>query len=369
MATRRLVGGAVGVGLAIAAAIGISGRNGFGGDPDAAVIHPPDQEARMDRIRSEGRMPALDGATGWINTAPLTVSGLRGKVVVIDFWTFSCINWRRQLPYVRAWAQRYADQGLVVIGVHSPEFGFEHDADAVQRAAHTMHVPYPIAIDSKYAIWEAFDNAYWPALYFVDTQGRIRHHQFGEGDYEASEMVIRQLLAEAGHPSDGALASVDAQGLEAPADARSLLTPETYIGYARTHGFQSPGGAVRDARSIYAVPSMLQVAQWALAGAWTIGREAAVVDEAGGRLVYRFHARDLHIVMGAGHAGAVRFRVRIDGHPPGDAHGLDVDEQGNGTLTEPRLYQVIRQPTPVADREFAIEFLDPGAQVFSFTFG
>jgi thiol-disulfide isomerase/thioredoxin len=370
MATRRFVGGAVGLALAIAAALGISGRNGLGADPDADVIHPPDREARVDRSRTEGHIPALDGATGWINSPPLTPAGLRGKVVVVDFWTYSCINWRRQLPYVRAWAQRYGDHGLVVIGVHTPEFGFEHDRDGIERAARTMHVPYPIAIDSNYALWEAFDNAYWPALYFVDAKGRIRHHQFGEGDYQTSEMVIRQLLGEAGHPADGALAAVDAQGLEAVADARNLLTPETYIGYARTRGFRSPGDAVRDARSVYAVPSMLQVAQWALAGAWTMGREAAVVDEAGGRLVYRFHARDLHIVMGAAHASSpVRFRVRIDGHAPGDAHGLDVDDQGNGTITEPRLYQLIRQPAPIGDREFAIEFLDPGAQVFSFTFG
>jgi thiol-disulfide isomerase/thioredoxin len=370
MATRRLVGGAVGVGLAIAAAIGISGRNGFGEDPDADVIHPPDREARMDRVRSEHRAPALDGATGWVNTPPLTTPGLRGKVVVVEFWTYSCINWRRQLPYVRAWAQRYADRGLVVIGVHSPEFGFEHDPGAVERAARTMQVPYPVAIDSNYAIWEAFHNMYWPALYFIDAQGRIRHQQFGEGDYETSEMVIRQLLAEAGHPADGALASVDARGFEAPPDARSLLTPETYVGHARMTGFASPGGAIRDERSTYAVPSRLRLAEWALAGTWTMGRESAVLDQAGGRIVFRFHARDLHIVMGPGRAGGpVRFRVQIDGHAPGDAHGIDVDEQGNGTITEPRLHQLIRQAAPVREREFAIELLDPGAEVFSFTFG
>lgn len=315
-------------------------------------------------------MPPLDGATGWINTPPLTTRGLLGKVVVVDFWTYSCINWRRQLPYVRAWAQRYADRGLVVIGVHSPEFGFERDPDGVQRAARTMQVPYPIAIDNNHAIWQAFGNNYWPALYFVDAQGRIRHHQFGEGDYETSEMVIRQLLAEAGHPADGPLAAADAHGPEAPPDFRSLLTPETYIGYARTQGFGSQGGAIHDQRSVYMVPSMLRLAEWALAGTWTMGRESAVVNEAGGRIVYRFHARDLHIVMGPGRAGSpVRFRVRIDGHAPGDAHGIDVDEHGNGTITEPQLYQLIRQPAPVSDREFEIELLDPGAEVFSFTFG
>src|SRR5262245_44704241 len=274
MATRRLLGGAIGLAVAIAAAIGISARNGFGEDPDAeaigapdtATIRPPDREARMDRVRSEGRMPALDGATGWINPPLLTTAGLRGKIVVVDFWTYSCINWRRQLPYVRAWAQRYADRGLVVIGVHTPEFGFEHERDGIERATRTMQIPYPIAIDSNYAIWEAFRNNYWPALYFVDAQGRIRHHQFGEGDYEMSEMVIRQLLAEAGHPADGALVSVVAHGLEAPPDARDLLTPETYVGYARTDGFASPGGAIRDRRSAYMVPSTLRLAQWALAG-------------------------------------------------------------------------------------------------------
>jgi thiol-disulfide isomerase/thioredoxin len=378
---RRFAGGVLGLGLAIAAAIGISRRLGLGEDPDAkvisvaedpeaAAIHPPDREARMDRIRSEGRMPALDGAVGWINTPPLTTPGLRGKVVVVDFWTYSCINWRRQLPYVRAWAQRYGEQGLVVIGVHSPEFGFEHDPDGVQRAARTIQIPYPIAIDSNYAIWQAFHNNYWPALYFIDAQGRIRHHQFGEGEYETSEMVIRQLLAEAGHPQDGPLVSVDPLGLEAAPDFRDLLTPETYIGYARTHGFESPGGPIRDQRSAYAVPPGLRVGQWALAGTWNVGGESAVLEEAGGRIVYHFHARDLHIVMGPARAGSpVRFRVRIDGRPPGDAHGTDVDDQGNGTITDARLYQLIRQPAPVRDREFEIELLDSGAELFSFTFG
>ena len=367
MPHRKLLGGAVGLALAIVAALGISGRNGFGENPDADVLRVPNREARMDQIRTEGRMPELAGATGWINTTPLTAAALRGKVVVVEFWTYSCINWRRQLPYVRAWAQRYPD--LVVLGVHTPEFGFEHAIADVQRAVATMQIPYPVAVDSDYAIWNAFDNMYWPALYFVDAQGRVRHHQFGEGDYEASEMVIRRLLAEAGHPAEGALAVADPRGFEAPADLRDLLTPENYIGYARTEGFASPGGAIRDLRWVYRAPSQLQLAEWALAGTWTMGRESAVLDVPGGHIVYRFHARDLHVVMGPHATTSVRFRVRIDGQPPGDAHGIDVDDQGNGTITESRLYQLIRQPSPIRDRVLEIEFLDAGAEVFSFTFG
>jgi hypothetical protein len=367
VAHRKLVGGILGLALAIAAAIGISGRDGFG-DSDAEVIRAPNREARVDRIRTEGRMPEIDGATGWINTTPLEASQLRGKVVVVEFWTYSCINWRRQLPYVRAWAERYPD--LVVLGVHTPEFGFEHATDRVQRAVRAMQIPYPIAIDSNYAIWDAFHNMYWPALYFVDAKGRIRHHQFGEGDYETSEMVVRQLLAEAGHPADGALALVDPHGFEAPADLRNLLTPENYVGYARTEGFKSPEGARRDVPSVYvAPPAALHLAEWAVTGTWTMGRESAVLDEAGGRLVYRFHARALHIVMGSHASSPVRFRVLVDGQPPGASHGLDVDDEGNGTITEPRLYQLIRQSAPIRDRELEIEFLDSGAEVFSFTFG
>jgi len=320
----------------------------------------------MERVRTEGRMPELDGATGWINSPPLTRSALRGKVVVFEFWTYSCINWRRQLPYVRAWAERYPE--LVVIGVHTPEFGFEHDREGIERAALAMNVPYPIAIDSNYAVWQAFGNNYWPALYFVDTQGRIRHHQFGEGDYETAEMTIRQLLAEAGRPVDGELATVDPRGFEAQPELRSLLTPETYVGYARGERFASPGGALPDAPNVYLKPPQLRLAGWALAGTWKIRRESAVLGEPGGRVVFRFHARDVHLVMGTS-GTKVRFRVRLDGHAPDAAHGLDVDAQGNGTITEPRLYQLIRQPAPVRDRDVEIEFLDVGAELFSFTFG
>jgi hypothetical protein len=351
---KRLLGGFAGLGLAIVAALGLGGRNGFGDDPDIEVMP---------------RMPALAGATGWINTPPLTAAALRGKVVLVEILTYSCINWRRQLPYVRAWAERYAADGLVVLGVHSPEFGFEHAADNVQRAARTIRIPFPIAIDSDMAIWNALDNSYWPALYFIDAQGRIRHHVFGEGEYESSEMIIRQLLAEAGHPPSGELATIDARGVEAAPDVRNLLTPETYAGYARMRGFASPGGAVRDEGRRYVVPAKLALAQWALAGAWTMGPESAVLDAAGGRVVYRFHARDLHVVMGS-HAGTpVRFRVRIDGQPPGASHGEDVDDQGQGTMIEPRLYQLIRQHGPIIEREVEIELPDPGAELFSFTFG
>ncbi len=319
----------------------------------------------------EGELPSLDSATGWLNSQPLTAAGLRGKVVLIDFWTYTCINWLRSLPYVRAWAEKYKDQGLVVIGVHAPEFAFEKNIDNVRRAAKTMRVDYPIAIDNDYAIWRAFENEYWPALYLVDAQGRIRHHHFGEGDYERSEMIIRRLLAEAGVGGIGQeLVSVDTRGAEAAADWDSLKSPENYVGQERTRNFASPGGAVLGKRRVYAVPARLRLNQWALSGDWTMERQATVLNKPNGRIAYRFHARDLHLVMGPAARGtSVRFRVLIDGRPPGAAHGIDVDDQGKGTVTEQRLYQLIRQPTPIADRQFEIEFLDPGVEAFAFTFG
>ena len=319
----------------------------------------------------EGELPSLGGATEWLNSPPLTAAGLRGKVVLVDFWTYTCINWLRTLPYVRAWAEKYKDQGLVVIGVHSPEFAFEKNVDNVRRAAKDMRVDYPIAIDNDYAIWRAFNNQYWPALYFVDAQGRIRHHQFGEGEYEQSERIIQQLLAEAGAGGIGhELVSVDARGAEAAADWGSLKSPENYVGYERTENFASPGGAVLDKRRVYAAPARLRLNQWALSGDWTMEKQATVLNKANGRIAYRFHARDLHLVMGPAARGtSVRFRVLIDGQPPGAAHGIDVDDQGNGTVTEQRLYQLIRQPKPIADRQFEIEFLDPGVEAFAFTFG
>jgi thiol-disulfide isomerase/thioredoxin len=319
----------------------------------------------------EGKMPALGGASGWINSQPLTTADFRGKVVLIDFWTYSCINWLRTMPYVRAWAEKYRDHGLVVIGVHSPEFEFEKDADNVRRAAQENRVAYPIAIDSDHAIWSAFNNAYWPALYFVDAQGRIRHHQFGEGEYEPSERIIQQLLAEAGNSGiPQGLVAVEGRGAEAAADWNSLRSPENYLGYERTENFASPGGAVLNKPRVYAAPERLRLNQWALAGDWSSKKHSAVLDKANGRITYRFHARDLHIVMGPAMRGtSVRFRVLIDGQPPGAAHGIDVDDRGHGTVTKQRLYQLLRQPKPIVDRQFEIEFLDPGVEAFSFTFG
>jgi thiol-disulfide isomerase/thioredoxin len=319
----------------------------------------------------EDNLAFLGGATGWLNSAPLTAPGLRGKVVLIDVWTYTCINWLRQLPYVRAWAEKYKNQGLVVIGVHSPEFAFEKNVENVRRAVKDLNVNYPIAIDSEYAIWRALKNEYWPALYFVDAQGRLRHHHFGEGEYEQSERVIQQLLAEAGSDAIGPeLASVDARGVEAAADWGSLRSPENYVGYERTENFVSPGGAALDKRRTYAVPPRLRLNHWALSGDWTVGKQVIALNKANGRIAYRFHARDLHLVMGpAARRTSVRFRVLIDGKPPGAAHGIDVDEQGNGTVTEQRMYQLIRQPKPIADRQFEIEFLGSGVEAFAFTFG
>jgi thiol-disulfide isomerase/thioredoxin len=331
-----------------------------------ATMHPAAAELPI-----EGALPSLASASEWLNSQPLSAAGLRGNVVLISFWTYTCINWLRSLPYVRAWAEKYKHHGLVVIGVHTPEFEFEQNIDNVRRAVKDMRVDYPIAIDNDYALWRAFDNHYWPALYLVDAQGHIRHHQFGEGDYEQSEMILHQLLTEAGIGDIGQeLVSVDAGGVEAAADWASLRSPENYLGYERTENFASPGGAVLDARRVYAAPARLRLNQWALAGDWTVERQATVLNEANGRIAYRFHARDLHLVMGPAARGtSVRFRVLIDGQPPGAAHGLDVDDQGNGTLSEQRLYQLIRQAQPIADRLFEIEFLDAGVETFAFTFG
>ncbi len=319
----------------------------------------------------EGDFPSLSGATGWLNSPPLTAAGLRGKVVVVDIWTYTCINWLRTLPYVRAWAEKYKNQGLVVIGVHSPEFAFEKDADNVRRAAKDIKVDYPIAIDSDHAIWDAFKNQYWPALYIIDAQGHIRHHQFGEGDYDRSERVIQQLLAETGARDIGnELVSVDPRGAEVAADWGSLKSSENYVGYGRTENFASPGGAVLGKQRVYTAPARLRLNHWALSGDWTVKKEATVLNKANGRIAYRFHARDLHLVMGPVARGtSVRFRVLIDGQPPGAAHGIDVDDQGNGTVTYQRMYQLIRQSQPIADRQFEIEFLDSGVEAFSFTFG
>ena len=323
------------------------------------------------KLPIEGEMPSFDGATEWLNSPSLTPAGLRGKVVLIDFWTYTCINWRRSLPYVRAWAEKYKDHRLVVIGVHSPEFSFEKSVDNVREAANEMKIDYPIAIDSDHAIWRAFRNQYWPALYFVDAQGRIRHHQFGEGAYEQSELVIQELLNEAGSGAVGReLVSVNGVGAEAAADWSSLKSPENYLGYERSRGFASPGGPALDKPRLYAIPPRLRVNQWALSGEWTAEKESVVLNKPIGRIAYRFQARDLHLVMGPATRGnPARFRVLIDGQAPDAAHGADIDEQGNGTVVEQRLYQLVRQQTTIIDREFAIEFLDPGVAAFDFTFG
>ena len=323
------------------------------------------------RLPVEGGFPTLRGATAWLNSPPLTPEGLRGKVVLVDIWTYTCINWLRTLPYVRAWAAKYKDQRLVVIGVHSPEFPFEKDLENVRRSAKAMMVDYPIAVDSEHKIWRAFNNQYWPALYLVDAKGRIRFHQFGEGEYERTERVIQQLLAEAGAAgADRGLTPVDPHGLEVAADWRDLKSPENYVGYERTENFASPGGAPSGGRRVYAAPAALRLNQWALVGDWTVERGAVALNKAPGRIAYHFHARDLHLVMGPAARGTpVRFRVFIDGKPPGAAHGIDVDAQGSGTATEQRLYQLIRQPKPIADHEFEIEFLGPGVEAFVFTFG
>jgi thiol-disulfide isomerase/thioredoxin len=336
---------------------------------DGSAVQPMAPKAVQ--LRIEGELPSLGSATQWLNSQPLTAAGLHGKVVLIDFWTYSCINWLRTLPHVRAWAEKYKDQGLVVIGVHAPEFEFEKNVDNVRRAAKDMRVDYPIAIDSEHAIWRAFKNDYWPALYFVDAQGHIRHHQFGEGEYEQSEKIIQQLLAEAGIRGIGhELVSVDAHGAEAAADWGSLKSPENYVGYERTENFVSRDGAILDKRHVYTAPARLRLNHWALSGDWTVEKQVIVLNKANGRIDYRFHARDLHLVMGPAARGtSVRFRVLIDGQPPGAAHGIDVDDGGNGTVSEQRLYQLIRQPTPIADRQFEIEFLDSGVEAFSFTFG
>src|SRR5215212_99889 len=319
---------------------------------------------------AEAELGSLKHANAWLNSPPLTPSDLRGKVVLIDFWTYTCINWRRTLPYVRAWAEKYQRHGLVVIGIHSPEFQFEKQLDNVRWAVTDMQIHYPVALDSDHVIWRAFQNQYWPALYFIDARGRLRHHQFGEGSYEQSEMIIQRLLAEAGVSGvDGELISVEGQGAEAPADWRDLKSAENYVGYERTQNFASPGRTVWDKPRIYELPTRLRLNEWALAGEWAVRNDAAVLNKPNGGIAYRFHARDLHLVMGPTlPEAAVRFRVTVDGAPPGQAHGVDVDEQGYGAINEKRLYQLIRQPKPVVYRQFEIKFLGSGVEAVAFTF-
>jgi hypothetical protein len=323
------------------------------------------------RLPVEGNLPSLEGASGWLNSAPLTPAGLKGRVIAVDFCTYTCINWLRSLPYVRAWAERYAEQGLVTIGVHTPEFSFERNIENVRRSLAEMRVEYPVALDNDYAVWDAFANRYWPALYLVDAEGRIRHHHFGEGDYERSERVIQRLLTEAGVDGvDADVSFVEGVGPEAAADWDDLESPETYLGYQQTQNFASPGGIVPDEDHAYAVPERLGPNEWALSGDWTMEAEYAVSSEPNGRVAFRFQARDVHLVMGPADDGAsLPFRVFIDGRPPGDSAGSDVDADGAGSLDEPRMYQLIRQRGSIVPRAFEIEFLDGGAEVFAFTFG
>src|SRR5580700_429298 len=304
-------------------------------------------------------------ATEWLNSPPQTATDLRGKVVVVQFWTYTCINWRRTLPYIRAWDAKYREQGLVVIGVHTPEFDFEQNVDNVRSALGEMHIDFPVAIDNEHAIWNAFHNIYWPALYLVDARGHIRYRQFGEGEYARTEHEIQKLLAESGgHPSNN-LAAVAPLGAEVPADLENLRSPESYVGYDMAERFASKGGAVPNRRHEYVAPNRLSLNEWALSGAWVIGRQAALLDDAKGKIVYRFRARDLNLVMAPSIRGTpVRFRVLIDGRSPGPASGADIDEQGYGTVSEARMYQLIRQSGTITDRECVIEFLSSGVSVY-----
>ena len=318
----------------------------------------------------EGVAPSLDGAVEWLNSKPLTTEELKGKVVVVDFWTYSCINCLRAIPYVRAWAEKYRDHGLVVIGVHAPEFAFERNVDNIKKAIAALGIGYPVAVDNEYKIWRAFDNEYWPAHYFIDAKGQIRHHHFGEGDYDESEQVIQQLLTEAGDKSvpTGTVA-VNASGAEAASAKSDVKSPETYVGYDRADHFVSPGGVVQDTSHVYAAGTPA-LNDWSLVGDWTVGNERAQSNAKDSAIVYRFHARDLHLVLGPSPDGKpVRFVVTIDGNSPGAAHGVDTDPDGQGVVTAQRLYQLVRDPGAVADHTFEIRFLDPGAQAYAFTFG
>ena len=386
--TRRRVLGAAAVTLA-AGGIGLaalrSSPPASGDDPmpdpvaDAApsglpgflrsLVHhrPGDSGALPD----EGRLPAFTGATGWLNADPVSPEGLRGRVVLVDFWTYTCVNWLRTLPYVRAWDAKYTAQGLTTIGIHTPEFAFEHDLANITTQAQALGVPYPIAVDSDYGVWQAFDNHYWPALYLADAQGRLRYHHFGEGEYAMTEMAIQQLLLEAGAKDvDPELVAVDPVGLEVAADYQTLRSPETYLGYGQASGMASPDGLRADAAHDYAPPTRLRRNEWAPAGSWAISARAATATAANARLVFRFQARDVNLVMGPAERGtAIPFRVSLDGQPATGALGTDVAADGTGTVTEQRTYQLIRQPAPIRERTVEIEFLAPGVELFCVTFG
>jgi thiol-disulfide isomerase/thioredoxin len=310
-------------------------------------------------------------AQRWLNTEPLRPDDLRGKVVLVNFWTFTCVNWLRTLPYVRAWAEKYKGRGLVVIGVHTPEFNVEKDFGNVTKASAALGVGYPVATDNDYAIWRAFDNYAWPASYFVDAGGRVRHRILGEGSYDKAEQWIQELLSEAdGAPVPGGLAAVTPEGPSVAADEENLESPETYVGHAKARGFASAGGIREDIPSLYRPPAMLPLNSWGLSGVWTVGGEFAILSDKSGAITYRFHARDVNLVLVPPAEGkSVRFRVKIDGAPPAADRGTDVNADGSGIVQEPRLYQLVRQKRPVADRTFEIEFLDPGVRAYVFTFG
>ena len=310
------------------------------------------------------QMPSLNVATEWLNSEPLGPAELRGHVVLVNFWTLTCINWLRQEPYVRAWSHAYRNDGLVVIGVHTPEFSFEHEIDGVRQATKERAIDYPVALDNDYEIWSAFDNHYWPALYFVDADGVIRDQHFGEGRYEESERVIQRLLG-----VERELVAVEGLGVEAEADWDNLRTPETYLGSQQAQNFSSPGGTAFDERHVYGVPERLGLDQWALDGEWTIGPEKVVLEQAGGSIAYRFHARDAHLVLSPGKGEPIPFRVLLDGEAPGPSHGVDVDETGNGLLRDGRLYQLVREHDRVRERTLEIALLEPGAEAYAFTFG
>jgi thiol-disulfide isomerase/thioredoxin len=316
-------------------------------------------------------LSGLSGATGWINSAPLTAKQLKGKVVLVDFWDYSCINCIRTIPYVRAWAEKYKDSGLVVIGVHTPEFDIEKQMPNVQKAVNKFGITYPVALDNNYAIWNAFHNQYWPAHYFIDAKGKVRYEHFGEGEYDQSERWIQELLKEANaKPMSASTVSVHGQGVQAATDMNNVRSPETYIGYARAEHFASPGGIKRDLEELYTEPNHPRLNEWGLAGKWVDHEQVAVLKSAGGKIVFHFHARDLHLVLGPTADGKpVHFRVTIDGQAPGENHGVDTDAQGNGIVTDHRLYQLVRQRVAITDHIFIIEFLDSGVQAFSFTFG
>ena len=327
-------------------------------------------QAAADTLPVEGKMPPLDGAIQWLNSPPLSAEALKGKVVLVDFWTYSCINCIRAIPYVKAWAEKYKDQGLVVIGVHAPEFAFEKNVDNVKKAIGDLGIAYPVAIDNDYAIWRAFDNQYWPAHYFIDAEGRIRHHHFGEGEYDQSERVIQELLAEAGKQNvAGGIVDVKATGTEAASNQNDVQSPETYVGWQRSENFVDTKGTVNDAPHVYSAAEP-KLNEWGLTGNWTVGAENAGLNDKDGSIYYRFHARDLHLVLGPNADGKpIRFKVTVDGKPPGDSHGVDTDADGNGTVTGQRLYQLVREAGPVGDHTFEIHFLDPGVQAYAFTFG